>query len=82
MIQAIVFFPLIGALVTNGQLPRRLSRGVFRMGPSFVSISAGLGQSKYAPFRFFCPPEVSMIDLRPAPQEAEASPIATSKTRS
>ncbi len=77
-----VRLPLIGALVTNGQLPRRLSRGVFRMGPSIVSISAGLGQSKYAPFRFFCPPEVSLIDLRPAPQEAEASSIASSKIRS
>jgi len=77
-----VRLPLIGALVTNGQLPRRLSRGVFRMGPSVVSVSAGLGQSKYAPFRFCCPPEVSLIDLRPAPQEAEASEIAASKIRS
>ncbi|MFL5737998.1 MAG: metallophosphoesterase [Actinomycetota bacterium] len=77
-----VRLPLIGALVTNGQLPRRLCRGVFRIGPSVVSISAGLGQSKYAPFRFFCPPEVSLIDLRPSHQEAEAPPIATSKMRS
>ena len=77
-----VRLPLVGALVTNGQLPRRLSRGVFRTGPSVVSISAGLGQSKYAPFRFCCPPEVSLLDIRPAPQEAEASSIASSKTRS
>ena len=77
-----VRLPLIGALVTNGQLPRKLSRGVFRIGPSVVSVSAGLGQSKYAPFRFFCPPEVSLIELRPAPQESEAPPIASSKTRS
>ena len=77
-----VRLPIIGALVTNGQLPRRLCRGVIRMGPAVVSISAGLGQSKYAPFRFLCPPEVTLLDLQPAAQEAAPPPIASSKTRS
>jgi predicted MPP superfamily phosphohydrolase len=77
-----VRLPFVGALVTNGQLPRRLCRGVIRMGPSIVSISAGLGQSKYAPFRFLCRPEVSYLELQPSVQEAEAPPVTRSKTRS
>jgi predicted MPP superfamily phosphohydrolase len=77
-----VRLPFVGALVTNGQLPRRLCRGVIRTGPSLMSISAGLGQSKYAPFRFLCRPEVSYLDLQPAPQEAEAPPVTRSNTRS
>jgi predicted MPP superfamily phosphohydrolase len=77
-----VRLPLVGALVTNCQLPRRLCRGIIRMGPAILSISGGLGQSKFAPFRFLCRPEVSVLDLRPAPQEAEAPPVTRSKMRS
>jgi uncharacterized protein len=77
-----VRLPLVGALVTNSQLPRRLCRGVIRMGPATLSISAGLGQSKFAPFRFLCRPEVSYLDLRPADQEPETPPVTRSKMRS
>ena len=60
-----VRMPIVGALVTNSQLPRRLSAGLIRMGPAFVNISAGLGTSKYAPFRFLCPPEATLLELEP-----------------
>jgi len=61
-----VRLPLVGALVTNSHLPRRLVSGLIRMGGSFVHVSPGLGTSKYAPFRFLCPPEATLLELRRA----------------
>ena len=62
-----VCLPFVGALVTNCSMPRRLVAGLFRMGPSIVHTSRGLGTSKYAPFRFWCRPEATMLRLRRRP---------------
>jgi uncharacterized protein len=70
-----VRMPLVGALVTNSHLPRRLVSGLIRMGGSFLHVSPGLGTSKYAPFRFLCPPEATLLVLRRAP-ERPAQPNA------
>jgi len=66
-----VRLPLVGALVTNSHLPRRLVSGLIRMGGSFVHVSPGLGTSRYAPFRFLCPPEATLLELRRAPGGGE-----------
>lgn len=58
-----VRLPLIGALVNNSLLPRKFSRGLLSLGPGYLHISAGLGTSKYAPFRFWCRPEVTLLEL-------------------
>jgi predicted MPP superfamily phosphohydrolase len=60
--------PLLGALVTNSHLPRRVVSGLVRLGTGFVHVSPGLGTSKYAPFRFLCPPEATLLELSRAPQ--------------
>lgn len=73
-----VRLPLVGALVTNCALPPRLVSGVIRMGGALMSLSQGLGTSKYAPFRFWCRPEAVLLDLRRASQP----PTARSNTRS
>ena len=58
-----------GALVTNCDLePARakgLSRHPARGGPgaSWLHVSAGLGTSPYAPLRFACPPEATLLML-------------------
>jgi len=62
-----VCLPGTGALVTNCALPSRLVSGLIRMGGSVLHVSPGLGTSKYAPFRFFCPPEATVLDLHPRP---------------
>jgi len=59
-----VRLPILGALVNNTHLPRRLSSGLIRMGPSVIHVSPGLGTSKYAPFRFLCRPEATLLELR------------------
>jgi uncharacterized protein len=60
-----VRLPVVGALVTNCSMPRRLVAGLIRMGPAVLHTSRGLGTSKYAPFRFFCRPEATILRLRP-----------------
>ena len=59
-----VRLPFVGALVTNSSLPRRVVSGLFRMGDALVHVSPGLGTSKYAPFRFLCRPEATLLLLR------------------
>lgn len=58
--------PGVGALVTNCELDRSRARGVSRWGAEmWLHVSAGLGTSPYAPARFACPPEASLLTLVP-----------------
>ncbi|MGO2791553.1 MAG: metallophosphoesterase, partial [Microbacterium gubbeenense] len=60
-----------GALVANCDLPLRQTRGLSSWnhgGRSIpLNVSAGLGHSIYAPVRFACRPEASLITLAPRP---------------
>lgn len=58
-----VRLPPIGALVDNCDLPLRQARGLSRWGPAWLHVSPGLGHSLYAPFRFACRPEATVLDL-------------------
>lgn len=60
-----VGLPLVGALVTNSAMPPRLASGLIRMAGAWLSLSPGLGTSKYAPFRFWCRPTAIWLELRP-----------------
>ncbi|MGH3716502.1 MAG: metallophosphoesterase [Micromonosporaceae bacterium] len=60
-----VCVPGYGALVTNCDLDRRMARGLHPYGPAWLHVSAGLGTSPYAPVRFACPPEASLLTLIP-----------------
>ena len=56
--------PGIGALVTNCELDRSRARGASRWGAHmWLHVSAGLGTSPYAPARFACPPEATLLTL-------------------
>lgn len=59
-----VRLPAVGALVTNSSMPRRLVSGLIRMGSALLHTSPGLGTSKFAPFRFWCRPEATVLELR------------------
>jgi uncharacterized protein len=76
-----VRLPIVGALVTNCSVPNRMARGLFRLGPGHVHISAGLGTSKYAPFRLFCRPEATLLELT-AGADGSYRSTARSKTAS
>jgi uncharacterized protein len=58
-----VRLPGIGALVDNCDLPLDQARGLSRWGSSWLHVSAGLGTSKFAPFRFACRPEATLLTL-------------------
>jgi predicted MPP superfamily phosphohydrolase len=56
--------PGYGALVSNCGLDPKLARGLTRWSErSWLHVSAGLGTSPYAPVRFACPPEASLLTL-------------------
>jgi predicted MPP superfamily phosphohydrolase len=67
--------PGYGAIVTNCGLDRSRARGASRWGAhTWLHVSAGMGTSPYAPVRFACPPEASLLTL-------VARPVATSSLR-
>lgn len=60
--------PGYGALVSNCDLDPARARGLHRhqapgQDPSWVHVSAGLGTSPYAPVRFACRPEATLLTL-------------------
>lgn len=55
--------PGLGALVTNCDLDRRRARGLSTYAGAHLHVSAGLGTSPYAPVRFACPPEATLLTL-------------------
>jgi predicted MPP superfamily phosphohydrolase len=60
--------PGVGALVTNCGIDRSRARGASRWGAhTWLHVSAGLGTSPFAPVRFACPPEATLLTLVPRP---------------
>lgn len=68
--------PFYGALVTNCGLDRSRAKGPSRWGArTQLHVSAGIGTSPYAPLRFCCRPEATLLTLVAAPiggQDADA----------
>ena len=60
--------PFYGALVTNCDLDRSRVKGPSRWGTSMqLHVSAGIGTSPFAPVRFCCRPEATLLTLVGAP---------------
>jgi predicted MPP superfamily phosphohydrolase len=61
--------PFYGALVTNCDLDRARAKGLHthtaQDNTAYLHVSAGCGASRYAPARFACPPEASLLTLLP-----------------
>jgi predicted MPP superfamily phosphohydrolase len=60
--------PLLGALVTNCDLPRRQASGLSHWptqayADPWLHVSAGLGTNPYTPVRFACRPEATLLTL-------------------
>ncbi|MCF2529194.1 metallophosphoesterase [Yinghuangia soli] len=65
-----VCVPFYGALTTNCDLDRKRAKGLSRYesagNETYLHVSAGCGTSRYARFRFACPPEATLMTLTPA----------------
>ena len=62
--------PFYGALVTNCDIDAARVKGLHthtapNSRTSYIHVSAGCGTSRYAPVRFACPPEASLLTLVP-----------------
>lgn len=68
--------PGYGALVTNCDLDRSRARGLHRHAAggetSWLHVSAGLGTSPFAPVRFCCRPEATLLTLLPTDADSAA----------
>jgi predicted MPP superfamily phosphohydrolase len=66
-----VCLPGYGALTTNCDLDRRRAKGLSSHQSAghraALHVSAGLGTSPFAPYRFACRPEASLLTLVPSP---------------
>jgi predicted MPP superfamily phosphohydrolase len=79
--------PFYGTLVTNCDLDRRRAKGISRWWPgagatpstlappgaAWLEVSAGLGTSPYAPVRFACRPEATLLTLTARPSSGGSS---------
>ncbi len=60
--------PFYGAVVTNSGLDRSRAKGASRWGAGMrLHVSAGIGTSPFAPVRFCCRPEATLLTLIAAP---------------
>jgi predicted MPP superfamily phosphohydrolase len=70
--------PGYGALVTNCDLEPARARGLHRHESAgrgaWLHVSAGLGTSPYAPVRFCCRPEATLLTLVSAEDETRVGP--------
>jgi uncharacterized protein len=72
-----VCVPFYGALVTNCDLDTRRAKGLSRHSAggrtAWMHVSAGVGTSPYAPIRFACPPEATLLTLTSVSGETSAA---------
>jgi uncharacterized protein len=54
--------PFLGALVVPSTHGRRFDRGHFKVGPTHLFVSAGMGCAAPA-YRIYCPPDFYVVDL-------------------
>ena len=64
-----VCLPGLGPLVTMSRLPRRMARGLHRIGDRHLFVSTGIGTSGL-PLRLGATPELAVLDLVPAQDPA------------
>jgi predicted MPP superfamily phosphohydrolase len=63
-----VRLPFIGPILTSSQLGRKFVMGLYRHGRTHLYVSRGVGlEGLSAPrVRFMCPPEITLVTIRPA----------------
>ena len=77
-----VRLPFYGPLTTNSGLDRPRARGASSWGTEMaLHVSAGVGTSPFAPVRFCCRPEATLLTLVAAPTGGDDSRITRSRSQ-
>jgi predicted MPP superfamily phosphohydrolase len=58
-----VRLPGIGAIIAGCNIKAKYASGLFYFKKFVLYISRGLGEGRYSPFRFYCPPEATVIRI-------------------
>jgi uncharacterized protein len=70
-----VCLPFIGPIITNANCSRAYAQGVWTYKTLQGYTNPGVGTSG-VPVRFFCPPEIGLVELRCARHQGQASVVA------
>jgi len=77
-----VCVPFYGAVVTNSGLDRSRAKGPSRWGANMqLHVSAGIGTSPFAPLRFCCRPEATLLTLIATPMGGRDSASDLSRSQ-
>jgi predicted MPP superfamily phosphohydrolase len=58
-----VRLPGIGAIISGCNIKAKYASGLFYFKKFVLYVSRGLGEGRYSPFRFYCPPEATFIKV-------------------
>jgi predicted MPP superfamily phosphohydrolase len=58
-----VRLPLVGAIISGCKIKTKFASGLFYFRTLVLYVTRGLGEGKYSQFRFYCPPEASLIRI-------------------
>lgn len=58
-----VRIPAAGALISGANIPVKYASGLFYFEKFVLYISRGLGEGRYSPFRVYCQPEATLINI-------------------
>src|SRR3989304_1897177 len=58
-----VRLPLIGAVISGCKIKTKFASGLFYLKDLILYVTRGLGEGKYSQFRFYCPPEASLVRI-------------------
>jgi predicted MPP superfamily phosphohydrolase len=58
-----VRLPGIGAIISGSNIKAKYASGLFYFKKFVLYVSRGLGEGRYSPFRFYCPPEATVIKI-------------------
>jgi predicted MPP superfamily phosphohydrolase len=78
-----ICLPFYGPLSTNSGLDRSRAKGPSRWGSEMhLHVSAGIGTSPFAPLRFYCRPEATLLTLVAAPTDGNGSARSRGRSQS
>lgn len=58
-----VRLPMVGAIISGCNIKTKFASGLFYLKNLVLYVTRGLGEGRYSQFRFYCPPEASLVKI-------------------